>query len=454
MRRAALATFLTATERLLRAGGRLLIFGFCARFYSVADVSAYAYLLFWGTAIGMVADLGLTGYVERELPARLFHAPLLVRGALRARLTGLLLSIVAAWLLVTLTTRTLSWSSLGTLALASSLTAGDFLGSLSRGHGRYDHALRDSGLPIVCACVVGGIVCLSGGSFDLFQIVTGLAATIPAALTLAVRLKLTPANARPPSTFELISASKWFLAGAVMGWVRFEFGVVILQHLSNPTATALYAATLRPVGLLSQGLLVSAMVFAPSLSHRNAAQDPRRFEASIHRWHTIVLSLLSPGYALCMLVGRQLLRVFGPEYRSADSVLSLLALGVVVNMAVLTPQPLIAIHKESAAVAIAGVALVVNLLLALLLVPMHGAEGAAWAFLLATIVTKLAYVLAYRTVGLALGNHQTVGLTLLVAAWFTVVLLLPDAYRMAFMVFGLVGGGIHATWLLARTRLF
>ena len=155
-----------------------------------------------------------------------------------------------------------------------------------------------------------------------------------------------------------------------------------------------------------------------------------------------------------MLAGRYLLRAFGNEYQAGESVLSSLALAVVAHMILATPHPIVAARREGVALLLATLALATNLALGFVFIPRYGASGAAWAYLTATLVTKLFYVGVYYRLGLPLGSASNFFAGLLVVAWFALAALSSGTLHLVTMVLGLILGGIWAAVLLARARLF
>ena len=214
-------------------------------------------------------------------------------------------------------------------------------------------------------------------------------------------LKICPALRWSTDVAKYLLMESWpfFLAGsAVMVYQRVD--LVMLGKMDSGPGVGHYAVAARISDLVSfLPYIISRSVF-PALTkakHRSAAEfneSMMKFSAVMF-WGMTVVALL-----ITLLVKWPFILFFGSEYAPAVSVISILAwknvfmaLGIVCGEWIL----LAGLHRY--APIRSGVALVVNIVLNLFLIPVWGADGAAFASLLAAFVNcvvMLAIIPCYR----------------------------------------------------------
>ncbi|MFI7607318.1 lipopolysaccharide biosynthesis protein [Micromonospora sp. NPDC049366] len=248
-------------------------------------------------------------------------------------------------------------------------------------------------LPVARPALVGAAALTGGG---LLAGMTGW--LVPAALALLVCLALVagplgvPAGARLRPTpadwstfwrFALPRAASAAIDAGSM-WV----GVLLTSVLAGQADAGVLGAVGRYVlagQLAMQGLRVAV---SPQLS-RLLGLGERAAAAAVHRQLTAWSLVLSwPVYLLLAAFGPAFLALFGPEFGAGAPALAVLALAMLVNTGVGNVQSLLLMGGRSGlhlAATLAG--LLVTVTLGLLLIPGHGATGAALAWA-AGIVTE------------------------------------------------------------------
>ncbi|MFC3501897.1 lipopolysaccharide biosynthesis protein [Micromonospora krabiensis] len=248
-------------------------------------------------------------------------------------------------------------------------------------------------LPVARPALVGAAALTGGG---LLAGMTGW--LVPAALALLVCLALVagplgvPAGARLRPTpadwstfwrFALPRAASAAIDAGSM-WV----GVLLTTVLAGQADAGVFGAVGRYVlagQLAMQGLRVAV---SPQLS-RLLGLGERAAAAAVHRQLTAWSLVLSwPVYLLLAAFGPAFLALFGPEFGAGAPALAVLALAMLVNTGVGNVQSLLLMGGRSGlhlAATLAG--LLVTVTLGLLLIPGHGATGAALAWA-AGIVTE------------------------------------------------------------------
>jgi len=195
-------------------------------------------------------------------------------------------------------------------------------------------------------------------------------------------------------------------------------GVLLTAALATKAEAGVFAAVGRYAlaGLLiMQGLRVAV---APQLSRLLGAG--RRDEAArVYRRTTLWIVVLSwPAYLLLAVFAPAFLALFGAQFGGGATPLAVLAAAMLVNVGVGLVQTVLLMSGNSRAHLLATVAgLLLNVGAAVVLIPRHGALGAAIAWSLGIVTENaLAAVLARRALGAPLGSTALVRAGALVAA--------------------------------------
>ncbi|MGC5664068.1 oligosaccharide flippase family protein [Micromonospora sp. WMMD723] len=242
-------------------------------------------------------------------------------------------------------------------------------------------------------------------------VVAGWSAALLALLALARLVRRVP-PARPvhrPGELFRFSTVSWVSSLSSTGLIWVD--TLLLGFFANPDIGVYNVAT----RLVTVAIFVLAPVnaaFGPYLAHlhhRGDLDDVRRVYAVATGW---VVRLSLPAFVALLVLPGDLLRVFGGEVATGAAVTVVLALGQLVNAAT---GPCGTVLNMSGRVALNMadnlVALVLNVLLNLWLIPAYGIVGAAAAWSASLIVVNIARVVQVRhltgalpfTVGMAKG---------------------------------------------------
>lgn len=234
---------------------------------------------------------------------------------------------------------------------------------------------------------------------------------IPMAVALLIALFLGPRPAAPAAdwrpfwAFALPRAASVAIDASSM-WV----GVLLTGALATQADAGVFAAVGRYAlaGLLiMQGLRVA---IAPQLS-RLLGEGRRAEAAQVYRRTTLGIVLLSwPAYLLLAIFAPAFLSVFGPEFAAGATPMAVLAAAMLVNVGVGLVQTVLLMSGNSRGHLLATVAgLVLNVAGCVVLVPRHGALGAAIAWSLGIVCENvIAAVLARRVLGARLFSRTLV----------------------------------------------
>jgi len=447
------ASFAARGSRAIGSIGALLI---AARLFSISQVGQFAYLLAIGAIVSLIFDAGVTTYVAREVAARGFRTNRLERLALIFRIAGFPLAIASGWFLARLADSSIGVAAVGTLCFAATISFTDFLSTRQRAHGRFVAELVEIVPALWGPLIISATFGVYGASFAAFQVTLGASAICFLAFRVWQAFReLSPQEdeERFGNIRSLLWHSRWFLLSGIGGWALFESPNVILKALASHVAVALYAAALRPVGVVTHPFLVLGRMFIPSLSH-DRLHDQEHFVASVRRMNLVSVALVPAGFAIAIIAGEVLLPLFGDQYVSAMPIVWILAVGSVVYMGPAKPAALIVVGAERELSVVSACGAMLLALIAVFLVPEHGAVGAAIAVLSALVGLKLAHLVLYRAHSLPGFTRGQFGIVVTTAVWIVVAWKLTVFWAVVVLAAG-ASVSMAATFLLLRgTRLF
>jgi O-antigen/teichoic acid export membrane protein len=235
----------------------------------------------------------------------------------------------------------------------------------------------------------------------------------PLGLARGATLRSTPGDRRLFWAFALPRAVSTTIDASSM-WV----GVLLTSALAGRAEAGVFGAVGRYAlaGLLiMQGLRVAV---APQLSRLLGAEH-RREAARIYRRTTLGIVLLSwPAYLLLAAFAPAFLTLFGAEFADGSAPMAVLAAAMLVNVGVGLVQTVLLMSGNSRGhLLAAGCGLVLNVNLCVVLIPRHGALGAAIAWSLGIVCENMiAAVLARRALGEPLFGRALVGTAVATAA--------------------------------------
>jgi O-antigen/teichoic acid export membrane protein len=269
----------------------------------------------------------------------------------------------------------------------------------------------------------------------------------PLAVAALIGLVLGPGLARPAGwrtfwAFALPRAASVAIDASSM-WI----GVLLTGALSTRAEAGVFAAVGRYVlaGLLiMQGLRVA---IAPQLSRLLGAGRTAE-AAQVYRRSTLWIVVLSwPAYLLLAVFAPAFLALFGPEFAAGATPMAVLAVAMLVNVGVGLVQTVLLMSGNSRGHLLATVCgLALNLLGCVVLIPGHGALGAAIAWSVGIVCENvLAAVLARRALGEALFSRRL----LLAAAGVVLATSVASAAGAAVAGRGLTGLAVTLALLLA-----
>lgn len=274
--------------------------------------------------------------------------------------------------------------------------------------------LQNIALPTLRVVLVLGV--LAVGLDGVPAVMTAWGAALPVVLVLAVVLvaRRLPAEIEPPPDAERTglpaAARRFWSFSAARGAAAFLettldwIDVLIVAALTSTAQAAVYGVATR---LVRAGLVVDSAVrigVAPQLAILLAQGDRVTTSRVFTAMAKVVILLAWPAYLCLMVFGTTVLGWFGDGFADGAWVLVVLSGAMMLTLAAGVVQSMLLMGGRSHyQLANKAVAVVVNTALNLWLVPIHGIEGAAWAWVVTLAVdTTLAAVQVRYRLGVAL----------------------------------------------------
>jgi O-antigen/teichoic acid export membrane protein len=362
-----------------------------ARSLGVAEFGVFATLSGIAVILAEAGDLGLQVTASRALVVGELPLASMVRA--RLVLAGLVLALVAGLLV--------GWPVLASLVLYFALSGWtEFLGVALRARGAALSeaavilALRAAGLVLVVAAVLAG-----GG---LWRVSWALAASPLPAVALGAAL-LARTRARTPAGIAVVAGVAAVLrvsfpvaVNGVLALASLRVELFALAAWRGSREAGLFAAAMKIIEVLN---MVPAAITAGAMPA--LAREGLRGEGPVRARTSATVALLAvPAAAGLILVAPELAsRLYGAEFASASAPLRVLALSLaVLFMNNVLLHALLAAGRARWMPVLTGIRVAAAAVLALLLVPRLGEQGAAAGFLAAESLLAL---LASRACGAA-----------------------------------------------------
>lgn len=375
-----------------------------ARALGPAEFGAYAFAVAWAGLLAAPASLGFGPYLVRRV-AILQQAEHWgeLRGLLRVAVATVVLASSAIAFATWLTARE-GWLPIDPI-MAAALSVGAWLIPISaallalegvlRGFHRIalaylpDRLIRPAAFlaAAVGAHYVLGAPLAGASAVALYLAASGLALAAAGAL---LRRARPPETTRVPASYATrrwVSDALPFVMLAAVQMLQTQTDVVMLGLLAEPEETGVYRAVSRTAGLMAFGLMAVNAALAPRLAARHAAGQSALLQRNVTQAALAATAFALPIAVVFLLAGREILGLFGEEFRAGETALWILTVGYLINAAA-GPNALVLSMTGHAHIAARGLALGVgaNVALSAALIPPFGVEGAAIAMTAAMIV--------------------------------------------------------------------
>lgn len=190
----------------------------------------------------------------------------------------------------------------------------------------------------------------------------------------------------------LLRDSAVFAAATALGFIYFQVVVVAMSLITTAQQTGVFSLAFRILSVLN-GIPVVIVGSAFPILLRSARDDPERLRNAMQR--LLEGSLLLGGWlSLLVIAGAPFaVRVLGgPGFPGAAAVLRILGAGVIATfLAAVLAMTLLTLRAYRSLIAIGAAMVVLAVLLCAVLIPAHGAEGAAVVTLTLEVVLASTY---------------------------------------------------------------
>ncbi|MGD2084737.1 MAG: polysaccharide biosynthesis C-terminal domain-containing protein [Candidatus Aminicenantes bacterium] len=206
------------------------------------------------------------------------------------------------------------------------------------------------------------------------------------------RIKITgPAPfIKKKSAFEFFKFSLPLAFVNILAELKNRLDVLFLGLLSTASNTSIFFIALRLANLLSLPWQASNMIFAPMVSGYFARDDIEKIEYNYKNITKMMFTVTMFFWGFIMVFSRELLSIFGAEFKQGAGVVALICLGQLVKSLVGNAGPMLAMMGKSLLnLVIMIVTLALLVILNLLLIPKYGIIGAGIANLTTVTVTSL-----------------------------------------------------------------
>ena len=214
-------------------------------------------------------------------------------------------------------------------------------------------------------------------------------------------LRALPAGLRlvPPeyATREWIRASLPMMLIAGVWLLNNYIGTLVAGSLRGPGAAGVYTVVQNSAGLIVLFLVAANMPLAPAVAQLHARGDRQQLQRTTERIALTGLLVSTPVCVAFAFFPGVFLGFFGADFRTGSTALTIVALGQLVNAAAgPSGNVLMMTGNELVAARAVGAGAVVNLMLAILLVPPLGVTGSAIAFASSLILWNISLVVIAR----------------------------------------------------------
>ncbi|PKR77815.1 hypothetical protein CEY16_07755 [Halalkalibacillus sediminis] len=204
---------------------------------------------------------------------------------------------------------------------------------------------------------------------------------------------------RKPSQYkELIKFSLPLLLTGYLGLISNKTDIIMIGYFHSEDQVGIYNIALR-IGTLSSFILVAFnTMFAPTISSLYSKRDMdtlANMYKVITKW-IVGVNLIA--FGLILIFSEEIMRVFGSEFIVGSTTLILITIGQVMNAGVGSAGYILIMTGNSLyALYINFMAVIINITLNFLLIPIYGIEGAAFASLISVFVINiLRLLLVYK----------------------------------------------------------
>lgn len=224
-----------------------------------------------------------------------------------------------------------------------------------------------------------------------------MGAGIVTAVWVAYTLKRVRPRVNAGNIWEVVKSSNQYALSNILGMAYFRVDVVMLSALAGIREAGIYAAAFKLVELVSKVAIVAGRVFAPAIF--KASHEPGKAYGVLVSMMTRFMAIagLVASVAAFILAEDLILLLFGETYAASVPILRILA-GVMATRCMMVAMQLLmsSVDLHFQRVAALGATVAAHVAANAVLIPMMGAEGAAWAALFSSTLLIVLYGFSSR----------------------------------------------------------
>ena len=375
-----------------------------ARLLGVAAFGVYAYAFTWVVIVGLMLSLGVSQLATRELPrfialgqgaafrrfvALLFGLIIGIGGLCAGLLMGLeragYVDVAVGW----------HWLALGIVVHGLILGLAAVLQSLQQVvKSQVIETLLRQGLFLLAL----GLVFVWGASpsaSDIFRLSVMLSIPVLGVMVWVTSRAVRAITWTGTQVTDAVSRRIWMVSALPLLVMLFasqmqtNLDVLLIGALADADDVGRYRTASRGADLMFIATGIAIQVLGPMLAH-TLAQGNRDEGQALITQSTVIATLLGGVIFVAMCVGaRFYLGLFGPDFVSGAPILRILVSAQMIGI-LCGPVTVILVtlgHERLVLLVSVGV-LVLNLCLNLILIPVYGPIGAAWATFIAVITLQ------------------------------------------------------------------
>jgi len=386
-----------------------------ARLLGGVDYGRYVFALAWASVLTIPAILGLDRFLVRGMAVyEVQQQWQLMAGLLRRTnqlvlLTSTVIAGIGCVVAVLWLSPSLQWSFCVSMLLVpiTALTllrqgAMQAIGRVFAGQ-LPEFLIR----PILILAGIGALELVGGGALTSTtalgaNVMGGAVALFVGAMLLRHALPTAVRSARPAyATHKWMRASlPMMLIGGV--WMANNYvSTLVVGTLDGTQAAGVFSVSQRGAELIVVLLIAANMPLAPAIARMYAHGDRKGLEHATERVAQATLLASVPVAAVLAIFPTLYLDLFGSDFQTGATALTILALGQLANAAA-GPSGIVLIMTGHERIAVRGVAvgLLANLVLGIVLVPPLGVTGGAIAFASSLVLwNTVLVVVARRRIG-------------------------------------------------------
>jgi len=186
------------------------------------------------------------------------------------------------------------------------------------------------------------------------------------------------------------------MAGSVMLIMTWT-DILMLSYFSSDMNVGIFSAAQKVSFLAGMGLMVVNAHVAPKIAKFFVAGRHEELERLVHNASKLIISISFPILLLIFIFPEEIMEFFGKEFIVGSSVMMMLSIGQLINVLCGPVGSIMQMtNNQTIFKNVVSLALIVNILLNYILIPVYGIEGAAIASMTSMILWNIILLVIIR----------------------------------------------------------